>query len=67
VLGAGRGGCRHLDIAKELRGLAEIGQHLSMPAHIETMMTSFHATLTQEQIDDPTFAYRVSDDLMSHV
>jgi len=38
-----------------------------MPAHIETMMTSFHATLTQEQIDDPTFAYRVSDDLMSHV
>jgi hypothetical protein len=32
----------------------------SLPQSIETMMKTFHATMRQEEFDDPRFAYRVA-------
>jgi hypothetical protein len=43
--------------AADQRGLLK--RAINLPAHIETMMTNFQAALTEEQVADPRFAYRV--------
>ena len=65
IFGAQYGLERRLSIALQLSTFnidqrATLKKAGNLPAHIETMMDAFHASLTDEELTDPGFAYRVA-------